>query len=264
MVLDNKPGATGMIAFDMLRESPPDGYTVSPFATVTIVASILAGKAVANPAAAFVPLGYIYEAGIPFTANPAAPHMANVRTLKDLIEATRANPGKIFFSSAGAGSSGHLVGSLLAFNNGIEFIHVGHKGIAPATVDLMAGRIAFLMGSVVGDQQAVKDGTLRILATTAAARSAKYPNTPSMVEAGFPDLVTTTWGGLIAPAGTPKAIADRLSAELKTSMEKQDVRRVVLTMSEPRSSTAEEFQQRYIKDYDNFAKVIKAANIKVE
>ncbi len=264
IVLDNKPGATGMIAFDMLRESPPDGYTVSPFATVTIVASILAGKAVPNPASAFVPLGYIYEAGIAFSANPASPHMANVHTLKDLVAAARANPGKIFFSSAGAGSSGHLVGSLLAYNNGVELIHVGHKGIAPATVDLMAGRIAFIMGSVVGDQQMVQEGKLRILATTAAARTDKYPNAPTMIESGFPDLVTTTWGGLIAPAGTPKAIADRLSAELKIAMEKQDVRRVVLTMSEPRSSTAEEFQQRYLKDYDSFAKVIKAANIKVE
>ncbi len=264
IVLDNKPGATGMIAFDMLRESPPDGYTVSPFATVTIVASILAGKAVPNPATAFTSLGYIYEAGIPFTLNPAAPHLANVRTLKDLVATARANPGKVFFSSAGAGSSGHLVGSLLAHSNGVEFIHVGHKGIAPATIDLMAGRIGFIMASVVGDQQMVQEGKLRVLATTAANRSAKYPDVPSMVEAGFPELVTTTWGGLIAPAGTPKAIADRLSMELKTSMDKQDVRRVVLTMSEPRSSTAEEFQQRYVKDYDTFAKVIKTANIKVE
>jgi tripartite-type tricarboxylate transporter receptor subunit TctC len=264
LVLDNKPGATGMIAFDMLRESPPDGYTVSPFATVTIVASILAGKAVPNPATAFTSLGYIYEAGIPFTLNPAAPHLANVRTLKDLVATARANPGKVFFSSAGAGSSGHLVGSLLAHSNGVEFIHVGHKGIAPATIDLMAGRIGFIMASVVGDQQMVQEGKLRVLATTAANRSAKYPDVPSMVEAGFPELVTTTWGGLIAPAGTPKAIADRLSMELKTSMDKQDVRRVVLTMSEPRSSTAEEFQQRYVKDYETFARVIKAANIKVE
>jgi tripartite-type tricarboxylate transporter receptor subunit TctC len=264
LVLDNKPGATGMIAFDMLRESPPDGYTVSPFATVTIVASILAGKAVPNPATAFTSLGYIYEAGIPFTLNPAAPHLANVRTLKDLVAAARANPGKVFFSSAGAGSSGHLVGSLLAHSNGVEFIHVGHKGIAPATIDLMAGRIGFIMASVVGDQQMVQEGKLRVLATTAANRSAKYPDVPSMVEAGFPELVTTTWGGLIAPAGTPKAIADRLSMELKTSMDKQDVRRVVNTMSEARNGTADEFQQRYVKDYEIFARVIKAANIKVE
>ena len=264
LVLDNKPGATGMIAFDLLRESPADGYTVSPFATVTIVASILAGKAVPNPATAFVPLGYIYESGIPFTLNPAAPFLANVRTLKDLVAAARANPGKVFFSSAGAGSSGHLVGALLAHSNGVEFIHVGHKGIAPATIDLMAGRIGFIMASVVGDQQMVQEGKLRVLATTAANRSAKYPDVPSMVEAGFPELVTTSWGGLIAPAGTPRAIADRLSTELKTSMDKQEVRRVVLTMSEPRSGSAEEYQQRYVKDYENFARVIKAANIKVE
>ena len=264
VVLDIKAGATGMIALDAMREAPADGYTISLFATPTIVSSILAGKAVANPATAFTSIGYIWEAGIPFTINPASPYMANVRTMKDLVEAARANPGKIFFSSAGSGSSGHLVGAMLAFNNGVELIHVGHKGIAPATVDLMAGRIQLVMASVAGDQQAVQEGKLRVLATTAATRSQKYPNSPSIVEAGFPDLVTPTWGGVIAPAGVPKAIADRLSAELKIAMDKQDVRRAVNTMSESRNGTAEEFQQRYVKDYELFARVIKAANIKVE
>lgn len=265
LVVENKPGASGLIALDLLRESPADGYTLEQFVTPTIVASILANKAVPNPATAFTPIGFLYEGGIGVSLNPAAPLMANVYTLKDLIAVAKANPGKVFYSSAGTGSTGHLIGAMLAAATGVEWTHVGHKGVAPATVDLMAGRIAFAMLSVPNDKQLVKEGKLRLPFVTSAEREAKNPDVPSMVEAGFPELVTTTWAGIIAPAGLPKPIADRLTAELKTTVSKPEIRAaIVQTAPEARASTAEEFQRRYVKDYEVFARVIKVANIKVE
>jgi tripartite-type tricarboxylate transporter receptor subunit TctC len=264
IVVDSRPGATGMIALDALKDAPPDGYTIGLLATPTIVASILAGRAVANPATAFTPIGYIWQAGLSITVNPAAPYMTNVNTLRDLVAAAKANPGKIYYSSAGTGSSGHLLGVLLATSTGMEWSHVGYKGLAPATTDFMAGRISVIMGSVLNDQQLIKEGKLRVVANTAPAREPKYPDVPTVAEAGFPDLVFTSWGGLVGPGGLPKPVADRLAAELRTSMAKQEVQRVVTTMSVPYSGTSDEFYKRYTADYEVLPRVVKAADIKME
>ncbi|HXC39184.1 MAG TPA: tripartite tricarboxylate transporter substrate binding protein [Burkholderiales bacterium] len=264
MVVDSRPGATGMIALDAVKDAPPDGYTIGLLATPTIVASILAGRAVSNPAAAFTPIGYIWQAGLSITVNPAAPYMANVSTLRDLVAAAKANPGKIYYSSAGTGSSGHLLGVLLATSTGMDWSHVGYKGLAPATTDFMAGRISVIMGSVLNDLQLIKEGKLRVVANTAPAREPKYPDVPTVAEAGFPDLVFTSWGGLVGPGGLPKPVAERLSSELKTSMAKQEVQRVVTTMSVPYTGSVDEFYKRYVADYDILARVVKVADIKME
>ena len=264
LVVENRPGAAGMIAIDALRELPADGYAIGPLTSPTVVASILAGKA-ANPVTAFTSIGYLWEGGIAVTANPSTPLMAQVRSMSDLVSVAKANPGKIHFSSAGTGSTGHLFGAMLASNTAIDLPHVGYKGLAPAIIDLMAGRIAFIVGSATNDQQLVQEGKLRILAMTGATRSERYPSVPSIAEAGFPDLVTTTWAGMVGPGGIPKAVADRLSSELKTTMEKTEIRRLTNTVAaEPRAGTAEEFAGRYTRDYLNFSRIIQAANIKVE
>ena len=264
LVIENRPGAAGMIAIDALRELPADGYAIGPLTSPTVVASILAGKA-ANPVTAFTSIGYLWEGGIAVTANPSTPLMAQVRSMSDLVSVARANPGKIHFSSAGTGSTGHLFGAMLASNTAIDLPHVGYKGLAPAIIDLMAGRIAFIVGSATNDQQLVQEGKLRILALTGATRSERYPSVPSIAEAGFPDLVTTTWGGMVGPGGIPKPVADRLSSELKITMEKTEIRKLTNTVAaEPRAGTAEEFAGRYTRDYLNFARIIKTANIKVE
>jgi tripartite-type tricarboxylate transporter receptor subunit TctC len=264
VVVENRPGATGMIALDLLKDAPADGYTIEALLTPTVVASILAGRAVPNPSTAFTPIGYIWQAGLSITVNPAAPFMANVHTLKDLVTVAKANPGKINYSSSGTGSSGHLVGALLASSAGIDWTHVGYKGFAPATIDFMAGRLSVLMGSVTNDLQLRREGKLLILANTAPARESKYPDVPTVAEAGFPEVTLTSWGGLVAPGGVPQPIANRLAAELAASMDKQEIQRIVATISVPYKGTAEEFQKRYVHDYEVFARVIKEANIKME
>ena len=263
-VAENRPGASGMIAIDALLASPADGYTIEVLATPTVVASILANKAV-DPTASFSYLGFIWDAGIPIQINPEAPYMANVRTLRDLVAAAKANPGKINYSSAGAGSTGHLFGARFAVETGIDWTHVGYKGMGPAGLDMMAGRLQMLVGRVGNDDQLIKDGKLRVLASTGPDRFPAFPDAPSMIEAGFGDLAVTSWAGLIAPVGTPKEAVDRMAAELRTTLQKTDIAaKMAATASPPKIAPVQDFSNRVTRDYRDFARVIKAANIKVE
>ena len=263
-VAENRPGASGMIAIDALLASPADGYTIEVLATPTVVASILANKAV-DPTASFSYLGFIWDAGIPIQINPEAPYMANVRTLRDLVAAAKANPGKINYSSAGAGSTGHLFGARFAVETGIDWTHVGYKGMGPAGLDMMAGRLQMLVGRVGNDDQLIKDGKLRVLASTGPDRFPAFPDAPSMIEAGFGDLTVTSWAGLIAPVGTPKEAVDRMAAELRTTLQKADIAaKMAATASPPKIAPVQDFSNRVTRDYRDFARVIKAANIKVE
>jgi tripartite-type tricarboxylate transporter receptor subunit TctC len=264
VVVENRPGATGMIALDAMKDAPADGYTLQAFLTPTVVASILAGRAVPNPAAAFTPIGYIWQAGLSITVNPAAPFMVNVKTLKDLVAAAKASPGKISYSSAGTRSTGHLIGALLASSAGIDWTHIGYKGFGPATTDFMAGRLSVLFGSVTNDLELRQQGKLLILANTAPARPAKYPDVPTVAQAGFPELEITSWGGLIGPGGIPAPIARRLASELEAAIDKPDVQKVVNTMSIAYRGTADELQKRYLRDYEVYARVIREAKITVE
>ena len=263
-VAENRPGASGMIAIDALLASPADGYTIEVLATPTVVASILANKAV-DPTASFSYLGFIWDAGIPIQINPEAPYMAHVRTLRDLVAAAKANPGKINYSSAGAGSTGHLFGARFAVETGIDWTHVGYKGMGPAGLDMMAGRLQMLVGRVGNDDQLIKDGKLRVLASTGPDRFPAFPDAPSMIEAGFGDLAVTSWAGLIAPVGTPKEAVDRMAAELRITLQKADIAaKMAATASPPKIAPVQDFSNRVTRDYRDFARVIKAANIKVE
>lgn len=264
VVADNRPGASGVIALDALMASPPDGTTLQPLATPTVVSSILGGKAV-DPATAFAPVGFIWDSAIQIEINPDAPMMSEVRSLRDLINVAKANPGKVYFTSAGTGSTGHLFGVRLGLESGVQWTHVGYKGLAPASVDMMAGRVHMVVGTVTNNEQMIKEGKIRVLAVSGPERDPRYPNAPSIVEAGFGDIAVTTWAGLITTAGAPKEIIDRLAQELRTTMQKPDLQAKIAGMAGlPRIGTTQEFATRVSKDYRDFARVIKEANIKVE
>jgi len=264
IVAENRTGASGMIALDALLASPADGYSIYQLATPTVVASVLAGRAV-DPVASFAPLGFFYDSSIQIEINPEAPLMSNVRTVKDLIDVAKANPGKVNFTSAGAGSTGHLFGVRLGMAGGVQWTHVGYKGLAPAALDVMAGRVHMVVGTVGNDEQLIREGKIRMLAVTGPVRDPRYPTVPSMVEAGYGDLAVTTWAGLIVRAGTPSEATDRLAAELRTTMLKTDIQARVATMTGiPRMATPQEFGTRIANDYQNFARIIKEGNIKVD
>ena len=262
IVVDNRPGASGMLAQDALKSSPADGYTVLVMAMPTMISTILAGKAF-NPKD-YTPLGFMWDSSFVILANPHSPYLSEVRTLKDLVAVVKANPGKINYSSAGHGSTGHLLGVQLGLRNNMDWTHVSYKGAGPASIDLLAGRVGLLFSHIPNDTQLVQEGKLRAIGASGPYRSTVFPDAPSMAESGFPDLAVTTWGGLIGPAGMPKSIADRLSAELKTTMDKPEILAKVISTGAPRSGSARELTARMAKDYDYFSRAIKDGNIKAE
>jgi len=262
IVVDNRPGASGMLAHDALKSSPPDGHTLLVMAMPTMIATLIAGKAF-NPKD-YTPLGFMWDSSFVILANPHSPYLSEVRTLKDLVAAVKANPGKINYSSTGHGSTGHMLGVQLGLINRMDWTHVGYKGVGPASLDLLAGRIGVLFSGLPNDNQLLQEGKVRAIGVSGPYRSPAYPDAPSMAESGFPEIAVTTWGGLVGPAGMPKSIADRLSAELKITMDKPEILAKVISTGAPRSGSARELTARMAKDYDYFSRAIKEGNIKAE
>jgi len=262
IVVDNRPGASGMLAQDALKSSPADGYTVLVMAMPTMISTILAGKAF-NPKD-YTPLGFMWDSSFVIWTNPHSPYLSEVRTLKDLVAVVKANPGKINYSSAGHGSTGHLLGVQLGLINHMDWTHVAYKGVGPASLDLLAGRIGVLFGGLTNDIQLLQEGKVRAIGVSGPYRYPAYPDAPSMAESGFPEIAVTSWGGLVGPAGMPKSIADRLSAELKITMDKPEVLAKTASTGSPRSGSASELAERMAKNYDYFSRAIKEGNIKAE
>jgi tripartite-type tricarboxylate transporter receptor subunit TctC len=263
VVVENRPGASGQLAHDALKTSPADGYTFSFFMTPTIVSTIVSGKSIST--AEITSIGGIYDSVFIVLTNPNAPLMANVRTLKDLIDVVKANPGKVNYTSAGPGSTGHLFGARIGVAEKLQWEHIGYKGIGPASTDLMAGRVAVAFGNFPNDVQFIKEGKLRAIVTSGAQRMPRYPSAPALTETGYGNLGLGTWNGLAGPAGMPKGVTERLTAALRAFFDKKDlVEKVALHFPEPTFQSAEAFEKRAREDIEAISKVVKEAGIKPE
>jgi tripartite-type tricarboxylate transporter receptor subunit TctC len=263
VIVENRPGASAQLAHDALKTSAPDGYTFGLFMTPMVVATLVASKPVST--ADVTMIGGIYDSVFIVLANPNAPLMSNVNTLRDLITVVKANPGKINFTSAGTGSTGHLFGARIGVAEGLKWEHIGYKGIGPAATDLMAGRIAVAMGNFPNDVELIKEGKLRAIVTSGNARMPRYPNTQSLNEAGYGQLGLGTWAGLGGPAGMPKNVTDRLVTAYRSFYERKDlVDKLSLHFPEPKFQAPEAFEKRAREDIEAIVKVVKEAGIKPE
>ena len=263
ILADNRGAAGGQIAIEGLKASPPDGYTISLLLTPNIVSTLVSGKSIA--ASDFTPIAFLYDSVFVTLVNPNAPLMSNVKTIKDLIEVVKANPGKVNYTSSGTGSTGHLFGARISAAQNLKWEHVGYKGLGPAAIDLMAGRIAVAFGNIPNDVQFIKEGKLRAVSTSGMTRMARYPETPSLAESGYPQLSIGTWGGIVGPAGMPKAMADRLSVAVRAFFDRPDlVEKVALNFPEPKYQGPDAVEKRIREDIDAMSKVIRESGIKAE
>jgi len=265
IVVENRPGAGGVIAMDALKDSPADGYTLSVFVLPSIVSGLVSGKTY-DLSKDFTPLGTMWDSSFPILINPNVPFLAEVRNLTDLMAIIKEHPGKLFYSTSGYGSTGHLLGLRMAMKVGGEWTHVSYKGVAPASVDLVAGRIGILFSGFQNDKALIKEGKIRAVGVTGSRRPKNYPDTQTMREAGYPDLATTSWGGLAGPGSLPKSVSSRLAEELKTSMSKPVIieKLDAASVGEPVWLSAEEMAARMVKDYQVFSKAISQSNLKPE
>jgi tripartite-type tricarboxylate transporter receptor subunit TctC len=259
-VVDNRPGANAIIGMDAAAKAKPDGYTLvyAPISAVTTNAFIYK-KLPYDTFRDFVPITQT-------TANPlgAVVHPASgIKSIKDLVERAKANPGQLNYGSFGIGNMTHLMGELLSIAADIKMTHVPYRGQTPAITDVMAGQIPLAFTTTAGVTDLVETGKLDLLATFGAERDEQFPNTPTPTEAGYPSVVVVGWSGLLAPAGTPPQIIAKLHSGMAKALAMPDVKDAILKQgSKAVSSSSPEAFERYIKsEAAKFHTVIRAAGL---
>ena len=221
VVVDNRPGAAGVIAADTVAKSTPDGHTVLLCASGLMVTNpLLMPKTPFDPARDFAPVSMAVSIPFVLFVNPAS----GIAGVRDLIALARAKPGGINYGTAGAGSSSHLATVMFATMAGVAPVHVPYKGSALAANDLIAGQLHFIFEAIAAGMQFVKSGRLRALGVATASRIAAAPDLPTIAESGLPGYEATVWHGICAPAATDPARVDRLGREIVATMRLPDVR----------------------------------------
>ena len=260
-VVDNRAGASGAIGTQHVAQQPADGYTLllvaSPFTTVA--ASLpTAGY---DPLRGFAPVGLIATGPLVWAANASLP----VASMKDVVALARQKPGALNYGSAGAGGVNHLVLEQFKASTGTFITHIPYRGVAPATLDMIAGQIQLVTGTIPALLPFIKDGRVKALAVTSAKRSSALPDVPSMSEAGFAGIDVLNYFAIAAPAGTPAPVVDKLNAALRKMVTLPDVlARFKAEAVEPAVGTPAQ-QAAFIEaDYRAWVNVVKTQNLKID
>jgi tripartite-type tricarboxylate transporter receptor subunit TctC len=261
IVIENKGGAGGNIGAEAAARSPADGYTLFIGFNATHGANqALFGKLSYDPVADFVPISLLAAVPNIVSVHPSVP----VNSLVELVALAKAKPGKLSYASSGNGTSTHLAAEMFKATAGIDMVHVPYKGSAPAVADVIAGQVPVIVDSVASSAAQVKAGKLKALATTSPSRLAVLPELPTVAESGYPGFQSTAWVGLLAPAGTPKAIIDQIHAAVVKVMALPETReRMAGFGAEITTSTPEEFASHIRSEMSKLGKVVRDANIKV-
>jgi len=261
IVIDNKGGAGGNIGAEAAARSPADGYTLFIGFNATHGANLaLFGKLAYDPVADFAPISLLAAVPNIISVHPAVP----VTSLAELVALAKSQPGKLSYASSGNGTSTHLAAELFKAAAGIDMLHIPYKGSAPAVGDVIAGQVPVLVDSVSSSTAHVKAGKLKALAATSPKRLAVLPDLPTVAESGYPGFQSTAWVGLLAPAGTPRPVIERLHAAVLEVMALPETReRLAAFGGEVTTSTPEEFAAHIRSEMARLGKVVRDANIKV-
>lgn len=262
VLVENRAGAGGQIGANVVKVAAPDGHTLflANIGTHAINRTLYTNLQY-DPVKDFAPVSLMFSLPHVLVVNPESP----IKTVGDLVEAAKAQPGKLSFASQGVGSGGHLLGEMLKHRTGIDVLHVPYRGTAHALPDLLAGRVQFFFDGIPGAGPLVAEGKLRGLALTDRARAAMLPNVPTMAEAGFPDYELSAWFGLVAPAGTPKEVIAKLHAELAKAVAHPDVqRRFVQFGFKGIGNSPEEFAAVIENDTVRLGEIVKMSGARVD
>ena len=262
IVIDNRGGASGNIGAELAARGAPDGYTL-----LAAIASLTSNPAVMKKvsydlARDFAPISITVTLPNVLISNPSLP----ARNVKELIVFAKARPGQLQFASAGLGSMPHLMMEFFVSMAGVKMIHVPYKGAGPAFTDVVAGHVPLFAGNIINALPHIKTGKVRAYGVTSAKRASAAPDIPTIAEAGLPGYEAVQWFGLLAPAGTPRAIVTRLHGATVRALEDQDVKtRFINGGADPTPSRSpEEFAAFIRAEIGKWAKVIKEAGLRPE
>jgi tripartite-type tricarboxylate transporter receptor subunit TctC len=262
VVVENKPGAGGTIGADMVAKAAPDGYTLLMGSNSTFsVAPSLYPRNPYHPVRDFAPIAAIATAPFVLVTNP----VSSPKNAADLVAAAKAAPRKLTMSSAGTGSSNHLVGELFQEISGARFTHVPYKGSGQALTDLMGGQVDLHFDQITSAASHIQAGKLKALLVTAPQRVAMLPDIPTASEAGYPTFEATNVTGLLAPAGTPREVIDKLNAATLKVIATPAMRERLAQMgAEPIGGAPDRFGAYIQEDFAKWTRIVKEANVKVE
>jgi tripartite-type tricarboxylate transporter receptor subunit TctC len=261
VIAENRPGAGGTIAADLVAKAPADGYTLLVTSVGHAISPVFYRQLPYDVQKSFAPIARFVVAPNAIVVHPSLP----VKSIKELVAFAKARPGELLFSSSGVGGPQHLTLELFNSLAGTKIVHVPYKGTAPSILDLIGGRVSVSAGSLTSVMPHARSGKLRALAVTGKQRSLAEPDLPTVAEAGVPGFANDIWYGSFAPAGTPREIVARLSAESLRVLQAKDLRDKLLASGlEPAPMAADDFGLFFREEVAKIAKIAAVAGIKPE
>ncbi len=260
VIVDNRPGANTAVAADAVARSPADGYTLLVASDAYLTVPLLT-KIQYDPFKDFAPIGTLTSSPFVFVVHPSSP----INSVKDLIAYAKTNPGKLNYGSSGNGGASHLGAEKFKMLTGTSMVHIPYRGAGPAINDAIAGQIQLSLWTPLAVAPHAKGGKLKPLAVTGSKRLPFLPQVPTFAEAGLPKFEHRTWLGVYAPAGTPRAIVDKLNAEITKMMASPKIKQKLDDNGvDPYLSTPEQFTKMMHAESEELVKLIKAVGIKID
>lgn len=261
VIVDNKAGAASGIAAEAVARAAPDGYTLFYNTSAITIGPALYGKVPYDPVKDFQPVSSTAAVSMLLMVHPSLP----VKTVGEFIAYVKANPGKLNYASSGTGTITHLAMAALAAHAGLSMQHVPYKGSAPAMTDLAGGTTQAMIDTMNSSMAFLRDGRVRPLAMTTMKRSTVMPELPTLNETGMPGMEMSAWQGIVAPAGTPRAIVERLNAEINKALQHPDVlQKLAAQGTDPLGSTPEAYAAYIKSELVRWSKIVKDSGAKAE
>ena len=261
-VVENKPGAGGNVALDTTAKAPPDGYTLVMAQTDNVVLNpLLYSKLTYDPVKDLVPVGLVASGPAVLVVRADSPY----KTLADVVAAAKAEPGKLTFASPGLGTVSHLISELWQKSSGMKLTHVPYRGLSQALPDVLSGQVDMYMGSIPTLQGHIKGGKVRALAVTTAKRSPVLPQVPTYTESGIPGVELASVWGVMAPAGTPEAVIQRINTELNKALQQPDMReKIIASGAVMLGGSPQEMGELYAADRQKLAPVVRDSGTRLD
>jgi tripartite-type tricarboxylate transporter receptor subunit TctC len=263
VVIDNRTGAGGIVGTEMAAHAPADGYTLVMGGNGTLALSPhLQRNLPYDPLRDFAPVAQCALYQYVLVTRADAPY----KSIGDLVAAARANPGGLAYGSTGIGGGNHLAAELFGLASGTRFNHIPYKGSAPALADLLGGQLTFMFDTVITSVPQIRGGKLRAFAVSAGKRASSLPEVPTMQEAGFAGFDLSQWQGVLAPAGTPRAVVQRLNSEIARAMHAPEVHERIAVQggNEIVTGTPEEFAALIRAEFERYGRLIRDAKISAQ